>query len=140
MIAAELARQKNGRYPDAMDDLLTDPFSDKPLKYAIAKVEISEQRFQLNEDPTRDDITPELQKQLGMTDEQLAEFSRPRKYVFKTEHRTVDAVQIWSVGPNGIDDNGIRQETDLRQKIRKAGEHLIRIGKKRIPVIIRIIR
>ena len=41
-----------------------------------------------------------------MTDEQAAEFSRPRKYTFKTERRTVDAVLIWSVGKNGIDDGG----------------------------------
>ena len=111
MIAAELARKRNGRYPDSLDDLPTDPFSGQPLKYAITKVEISEEQFQPNEDPTPFSITPEAQRQLGMTDEQLAEFARPRKYTFRTERRTVDAVQIWSVGKNGIDDSNLKSTT-----------------------------
>ena len=114
MVMAELARRKDGRWPDAMDDLPEDPFSHKPLKYTVGKVEISEARFQPNENPSPIGITPELQKQLGLTDEQAAEFTRPRKYTFKTERRTVDAVQIWSVGPNGIDDGGLRSTDDIR--------------------------
>ncbi len=105
MIMAELARRKDGRWPEAMDDLPTDPFSGKPLKYAIGKYEMPEEHFQPNEDQYQHDISPELQKQLR-TDEQAAEFTRPRKYTFKTERRTVDAVLIWSVGKNGIDDGG----------------------------------
>ena len=114
MIAAELARKQTGRYPEVLDDLPIDPFSGKPLKYAVGEVEISEARFQPNENPSPIGITPELQKQLGLTDEQAAEFSRPRKYVFETEWRTVDAVQIWSVGPDGIDNVGLRSTDDIR--------------------------
>ena len=50
----------------------------------------------------------------SLTDEQAAEFLRPRKYVFETEWRTVDAVQIWSVGPDGIDNGGLRSTDDIR--------------------------
>ena len=114
MVMAELARRKDGRWPDAMDDLPEDPFSHKPLKYTVGKVEISEARFKPNENPSPIGITPELQKQLGLTDEQAAEFLRPRKYVFETEWRTVDAVQIWSVGPDGIDNGGLRSTDDIR--------------------------
>ena len=115
MIAAESMRFRNGRYPDTLDDLPIDPFSgDGPLKYAVGEVEIVEKHFQPNENPSPIGITPELQKQLGLTDEQAAEFSRPRKYVFETEWRTVDAVQIWSVGPDGIDDGGLRSTDDIR--------------------------
>ena len=56
------------------------------------------------------------------TDEQAAEFSRPRKYVFETEWRTADAVQIWSVGPDGIDDGGLRSTDDIRFVIPIQGE------------------
>ena len=108
MVMAELARRKDGRWPDAMDDLPEDPFSHKPLKYTVGKYEMPEEHFQPNDNPEPFDISPELQKQLSMTDEQAAEFTRPRKYTFKTERRTVDAVQIWSVGLNGVDDGGER--------------------------------
>ena len=108
MVMAELARRKDGRWPDAMDDLPTDPFSCKPLKYAVGKYEMPEEHFQPSDNQEPFDISPELQKQLRMTDGQAAEFTRPRKYTFKTERRTVDAVQIWSVGPNGVDDGGER--------------------------------
>ncbi len=114
MIMAELARRKDGRWPDAMDDLPEDPFSHKPLKYTVGKYEMPEEHFQPNDNPEPFDISPELQKQLSMTDEQAAEFTRPRKYTFKTERRTVDAIQIWSVGPNGIDDGGLRSTDDIR--------------------------
>ena len=50
---------------------------------------------------------------MGMTEEQAAEFSRPQKYTFKTEWRTVDAVRIWSVGPDGIDGGGLRSTDDI---------------------------
>lgn len=110
MIAAELARKQTGRYPEVLDDLPIDPFSDQPLKYAVGEVEITEKHFQSNENHTPIDIAPEARKQmrqlLGMTDEQVAEFSRPRKYTFREEWRTVNAVQIWSVGFNGVDDGG----------------------------------
>ena len=49
-----------------------------------------------------------------MTDGQAAELTRPRKYTFRTERRTIDAVQIWSVGPNGVDDVGLRSTDDIR--------------------------
>ncbi len=54
----------------------------------------------------------ELQRQLGLTDEQAAEFARPTKYVFETAWRSVDTIQIWSVGPNGVDDGGVRSPDD----------------------------
>ena len=108
MFAAELARKRDGRYPDAMDDLPTDPFSGKPLKYAFGKFEIPEEHFQPIVDQPSLDISPAQKKQLGMTDGQATDFSRPKKNTFKTEWRTVETVQLWSVGSDGKDNNGIR--------------------------------
>ena len=140
MIAAERTRRRNGRYPEALDGLPTDPFSGNPLKYAVGKCEIPEEHFRPREEQGQEpfEITPEvlkqlgltdeqaaefahtevacakkeLQRQLGLTDEQAAEFARPTKYVFETAWRSVDTVQIWSVGPNGIDDGGRRGPDD----------------------------
>ncbi len=114
MVMAELMRRKDGRWPDAMDDLPEDPFSHKPLKYTVGKYEMPEEHFQPSDNPEPFGITPELQKQLRMTDGQAAEFTRPRKYTFRTERRTIDAVQIWSVGPDGIDDGGLHSTDDIR--------------------------
>ena len=114
MIAAERTRRRNGRYPEALDGLPTDPFSGNPLKYAVGKCEIPEEHFRPREEQGQEpfEITPEVLKQLGLTDEQAAEFARLKKYVFETDWRSVDAVQIWSVGPNGIDDGGRRGPDD----------------------------
>ena len=135
MIAAELARLKTGHYPESPENLPIDPFSGKPLKYAIGKVEISEEHLKQNDDDESStanssliiqslpevqkqlglsaeqlaELLPEVQKQLGLSAEQLAEFMRPQEYRFETEHRTIEAVQIWSVGLNGIDNGGIRK-------------------------------
>ena len=126
LIDAELARLKTGAYPATMDNLPDDPFTGKPLKYAFGDCEITENHFQLNEEAeTKADETiitmiHEVQKQLGLTDDWAEEILRNKKYTFKPEQRTVNAVQIWSVGPDGIDDgDGIsRQNTKIPDDIR----------------------
>ena len=51
-------------------------------------------------------------QQLRISDEQAREFSRPRKYDFKTEWRTVDAVKIWSIGENRMDEGGTKRHDE----------------------------
>ena len=115
MIAAELARRTNGCYPDTLENLPTDPFSDQPLKYAIGTVEITEDRFQPNKNPASPEILQQVWQQMGLTEAQAEELKLncPTKYVFQTDRRTVDAVKIWSVGPDGIDDGGITRKPEF---------------------------
>ena len=109
LVDAELSRLKTGAYLAAMDNLPEDPFSGKPLLYLVGDCEITEEHFQLSDNNEGEDndemivgMTKEVQQQLGLTDEQMAKFSRRKKYTFKTERRTVKAVQIWSVGSDGV--------------------------------------
>ena len=133
MVAAELARLRTGRYPETLDNPPMDPFSGKPLKYTVGKTMVAEWLFMPDEDDTPLKMTPDLQKQLGWTDEWCAILSRPNKgkYTFKKEWRNVAAVQFWSVGPDCVDDGGVRlpknlggkANDDLRFMIRLDTEH-----------------
>ena len=114
LVEAEQARLKTGSFPSAADDLPEDPFTGKPLMYAVGDYEITEEHFVLNEEEEENDETAiamtkemqkmlkEMQNKLGVTDEWAKEMQRRRKYAFKTQRRTVKAVRIWSVGPDGL--------------------------------------
>ena len=126
LVVAELARLKTGAYPVAMDVLPEDPFSGKPLRYAVDECKIKESLFKLNdkkEDEEEYDfsvlLTPEARKQLeqlGLSEADVEDLSKQRSYVFETEERAIQAVQIWSVGPDGVDDGGFREppKDDIR--------------------------
>ena len=124
LIEAELSRLKTGSYPAELENLEEDPFSGKPLKYAVGDHEIHEEHFVLNEEYEKEGeyettVVDAVQKQLGASDEWAKELLRCKKYTFKKETRTVNAVQIWSVGPDGVSgdatgDDPLKSRDDVR--------------------------
>ncbi len=86
---------------------------------------IKKSRFKLNDKKEDEDedlsvlLTPEARKQLeqiGFTDADMEDLTRQRSYIFETEEKTIDAIQIWSIGPDGVDDGGVREppKDDIR--------------------------
>lgn len=96
LIQAELYRRKHGNWPESLPDLPLDPFSGKPLLYrkgeCVQQVEVLKQAGE----------TPPP-KGLFFTD-------APSKWIADKELRTIPAIQVWSVGPDGVDDGGFRPD------------------------------
>ena len=109
LIEAELVRLKTGAYPNAMENLPEDPFTGKPLRYAIGEYEVSEEHFQKsnNDEASSVEAVQLLQKWMDMPGEYAKELARPKQYTFKTERHMINAVRIWSVGPDGISGDGV---------------------------------
>ncbi len=88
LLKADAYRREHGDYPETIADLPTDPFTGKPMLYRYGDVELSEYVLMrpetFNEDDEEDAKRLELMPQT----------------------KTARAVQIWSVGPNGIDEGG----------------------------------
>ena len=95
------------------------------MRYAVGECVVKQSRFKLNDKKEDEDedfsvlLTLEARKQLeqiGFTDVDMDDLTRRRSYVFETEENTIDAVQIWSIGPDGIDDGGVREppKDDIR--------------------------
>ncbi len=104
LIDVELHKRRTGCYPEQFDTL-EDPFSRQPLKGKAGQCEqwISVLKFREHNDNNLDEyddnnVPPIID------------------YDFEKESRTVDAVQIWSVGPDGIDDGGLSVMTDDKRK------------------------
>ncbi len=93
LIAAELYQREHGEYPEKMADLPLDPFSGKPLLYGKGEF-----RMVVAEKPPA-----------------------PDDWKHRPHTIPVSAVQVWSVGQNGKDDNGlnIRFESDDVRAIRR---------------------
>ena len=81
LIQAELHRQKHGSWPESLPDLLLDPYSGKPLLYRKGECLLNFTRLD-SEPPHR--ILPEI--------------------------HSIPAIQVWSVGPDGVDDGGFRPD------------------------------
>ncbi len=92
LIAAELENRRTGSYPETLDTLLMDPFANQPLQYRKGPCRIT--RY----------ICKERSKSEPDDEPGSAQQGRWR---FEPYEETVNAVQIWSVGPDGIDDGGI---------------------------------
>lgn len=96
LIQAELYRRKHGNWPESLPDLPLDPFSGKPLLYR--KGECVQQ--------------VKVLKQAGDTPPPKGRFftDASTKWIADEEFRTVPAIQVWSVGPDGVDDGGFRPD------------------------------
>lgn len=81
LIHAELYRQKHGDWPESLPDLPLDPYSGKPLLYRKGECFLNFTRLD----------------------------SEPPHCVLPEIH-SVPAVQVWSVGPDGVDDGGFRPD------------------------------
>ena len=66
-----------------------------------------------------------LREWMEMPDEYAKELARPKQYTFKTERHKVNAIRIWSVGPDGIsgdevgDDDPQKSRDDIRYFIQR---------------------
>ena len=96
LIQAELYRRKHGNWPESLPNLPPDPFSGKPLLYR--KGECVQQ--------------VEVLKQAGDTPPPKGRFftDAPSKWIADKELRTIPAIQVWSVGPDGVDNGGFRPD------------------------------
>jgi len=101
LIAAELHKRRTGSYPDALAGLPLDPFSEQPLKYRKGKCEVTRYYAKWLPDETEE----------GADD---GESPPGGQWTLEEKTETIDAVQIWSAGPDGIDDGGLRSTDDIR--------------------------
>ncbi len=103
LIAAELHKRRNGSYPDALEGLLTDPFSGQPLKYRKGNCQIIRQYCKPRLNDESEEETEDSGELFGDAN---------GKWIIEPKDETVEAVQIWSVGPDGIDDGGIKRKAE----------------------------
>lgn len=119
LLAAERSKRRDGRYPEQPDDLPLDPFSGTPLKYRLGPCEVPIVTCSLI---SREDGPMTTTSPAGD-----ASPNSPPEYDFIRENHRLEAVQVWSVGPNGRDDDGMiswpkydpkRNKDDIRYIIR----------------------
>ena len=110
LIAVELQKRRTGVYPDSPNNLPIDPFTSQPLKYRKGQCEVT--RYYAKWVPDE-------------TEEWAEDVESPPggQWTLEEKTETVDAIQIWSIGPDGIDDGGqgvkgegsdIRRTDDIR--------------------------
>jgi len=106
LVAAELYKREHGDYPETLAGLLPDPFSGKPLLYRKGECPWQEESLRW--------IQPEKPEEgdLPFLDE------RPYREQ-EIKQTAVPAVQVWSVGPNGKNDDG--NGDDIRAVMRMQG-------------------
>lgn len=90
LITAEQHRRRHGDWPEQLENLPEDPFTGKPLRYHCGDCV--------------------LRVNVATWDEAA------RHWRVETQQRSAPAVQVWSVGPDKINDNGLRssEPTDGR--------------------------
>lgn len=94
LIAVELQKRRTGVYPDSPGNLPVDPFTSQPLKYRKGRCDVT--RYYAKWVPDK-------------TEEGAGEVESPPggHWTLEEKAETIDAVQIWSVGPDGIDNGGL---------------------------------
>ncbi len=99
LIDAELQKRRTGHYPDQLDTL-QDPFSKQPLKYKKGQIELKISKLI----PRKEDIEWWLSGDSFGNDS----IKEPPILQFKAEDesKTLEGIQVWSVGPDGIDNDG----------------------------------
>ena len=105
LIDAELHKRRTGSYPDALEGLPLDPFSEQPLKYRKGTCQVTRQVCILK--PAKGDPDDEHKDEAELFGSQSEE-----EWQFEPREETVEAVQIWSVGPDGIDDGGLNKKAE----------------------------
>ena len=94
LITVELQKRRSGVYPDSPNDLPDDPFTNQPLKYRKGKCEVRRSYAKWLPDETEDGA-------------ENVESSKNGEWTLEDKTETVEAVQIWSIGPDGIDNGGL---------------------------------
>ena len=111
LIDAELQKRRTGHYPDQLDTL-QDPFSKQPLKYKKGQIELRITKLI----PRKEDIEWWLSgdtadsKNTDAFDDSFGgdSIKEPPILQFKAEDesKTLEGIQVWSVGPDCIDNGG----------------------------------
>ena len=112
LIQAELHKRRTGEYPDSIDDLPLDPFSGQPLKYRKDTCEVVQKICQ-------EEVAKEIYQEKGKEKKNGAYCLYASPSLFVSQKRTLQAVQIWSVGPDGIDDGGIAHKSEYGSSEKK---------------------
>ena len=106
LIQAELQKRRTGVYPDSPTDLPVDPFTNQPLKYRKGKCGVTRYYAKWVPDEIEDGA-------------EGVEASKNGQWTLEGKTETVNAVQIWSIGADGIDDGGLdivkREGSDVLQ-------------------------
>ena len=114
LIDVELHKRRTGCYPEQFDTL-EDPFSRQPLKGKAGQCEqwISVLKFrEFNAEAEFHADEENLDASANVTsDNNGLPFL---DYDFENVKKNIDAVQSWSVGPDGIDDGGLSVKTESK--------------------------
>jgi len=100
LIAAEQYRRQYGKWPEQLENLPEDPFTSEPLRYHYGECVYTHK--------------------VATWDEES------RSWRVESELRTAPGVQVWSLGPDKIDDRGLqraeqedgRRSDDIRALLR----------------------
>ena len=106
LIDAEMQKRRTGAYPDTMETL-TDPFTNQPLKFRKGPCVVDEYVYEQIKNPYG-------LEQEDEEEEQEDEDAEPY-FDFVEHERTLNAIQIWSVGPDKIDDGGMEAADGQRK-------------------------
>ncbi|MBQ7179352.1 MAG: hypothetical protein IJS08_18185 [Victivallales bacterium] len=98
LLRAEAYRREHGDYPETLSDLPIDTFTGKPMLYRYGTAEITEYVLKRTEDSAWEEDG--------------------KKYELKPQPRQARCVQVWSVGPNGRDEEGRGSSDDSCARIR----------------------
>ena len=114
LIDVELQKRRNGRYPEQFDTL-EDPFSKQPLKSKTGQCEQWISVLKFHEFNAEAESHADENKLDVSANDDSADNGLPfLDYDFEKVKKTIEAVQIWSVGPDGIDDGGLSIKTDSK--------------------------
>lgn len=94
LIAVELQKRRTGVYPDSPGNLPVDPFTSQPLKYRKGRCDVTRYYAKWVSDKTEEGAG-EVESLPG------------GHWTLDEKAETIDAVQIWSVGADGIDNGGL---------------------------------
>ena len=105
LAAAELHKRETGAYPEKIEPMPLDPFGEKTLRYRIGDC-------------------PVLESSRRAVPADAAGYSG-----YEMQYRKAPAVQVWSVGPNGIDEDGLGGYDEAARRQCDDIRAIVRIGK-----------
>ena len=105
LAAAELHKRETGAYPEKIEPMPLDPFGEKTLRYRIGDC-------------------PVLESSRRAAPADAAGYSG-----YEMQYRKAPAVQVWSVGPNGIDEDGLGGYDEAARRQCDDIRAIVRIGK-----------
>ena len=103
LIAAELHKRRTRNYPDTMEGLPIDPFSGQPLNYRKGPCQIIRHTCKW---------VPGEESTDGASDGEEVTLTPQGRWIIEPTEENIEAVQVWSIGPDGRDDGGLFRKGD----------------------------